>query len=62
MSLIESTLEWAEIAYMAVICLWQEARGQEPDCPACWKCEAMRATVLSVAAFTLTLIVKAVLS
>jgi hypothetical protein len=37
---------WFEIACMAVVCLWQEVRGEEPDCPKCWKCEFMRIVVL----------------
>ena len=45
---------WLHIAVWAVICLWQEVRGEEPDCPECWKCESMRLLVLCVGAFTIT--------
>lgn len=58
---MDKVLEWVEIAYMAIVCLWQEARGQEPDCPACWKCEMMRVIVLCTGAFVLTKIVLGVL-
>lgn len=46
---------------MAVICLWQEVKGEEPDCPDCWKCESMRVVVLCLFALLVTLGVKAVL-
>ena len=52
---------WVEIAYMAVVCLIQELRGQEPDCPACWKCEMMRVIVLSLAVSVAVKIVEALL-
>ncbi len=37
---------WAEIAWMAAVCLTQELRGEEPDCVPCWKCESMRLLIL----------------
>lgn len=54
-------VHWAEIAVMAVICLWQEVKREEPDCPKCWKCESMRLLVLCLFAFGLVQAVKAVL-
>lgn len=41
---------WIEIAYMALVCLLQEIKGEEPDCPVCWKCELMRVVVLCIVA------------
>lgn len=54
-------VEWAEIAYMAVICLGQEIKGEEPDCPKCWKCESMRVVVLCLFAFAVVSLIKAVI-
>lgn len=51
-------LYWFDIAVLAVQCLWQEVKGEQPDCPDCWKCESMRLLVLCIVAAVLTLIVK----
>jgi len=53
---------WLEIAQMAVVCLWQEIKGEEPDCPYCWKCEMMRVMLLCSGAGVLTFVVKKVLT
>lgn len=54
----KAAVHWAEIAILACQCLWQELRGEEPDCPSCWKCEMMRVVVLSIGAYTLTTLLK----
>lgn len=45
---------WAGIAVLALVCLWQEAKGEDPDCPDCWKCESMRVLFLCLGAFIVT--------
>lgn len=54
-------LHWFEIAVMAVVCLLQEIRGEDPDCPKCWKCEMMRVLTLCLVAGSLTALLKWVL-
>lgn len=48
---------WVQIAVLAAQCLYQEVRGEEPDCPDCWKCESMRVLLLCILAFLGTKIV-----
>lgn len=45
------SLYWIQIAILATRCLIQQVRGEEPDCPDCWKCESMRVLLLCVIAF-----------
>lgn len=59
-TLSKTILHWFEIAVLAVECLWQELKGEEPDCPECWKCESMRLLVLCLFAAIVTLILKVI--
>ncbi|MFM7009143.1 MAG: hypothetical protein ACKO0Z_07375 [Betaproteobacteria bacterium] len=52
--MVAPLIHWGEIAYWALICLIQEMKGEEPDCPDCWKCESMRVLILCLVAFVVT--------